>query len=354
MNLPNHFNGVGLHDTPGASTAAWGYNESIEHARLLRAHGVTLYKILSDGANKAERCRAYVDSGIVPIVRPYIDKPWGRGLPVTPADQLRPYIDNGVQLIELGNEWNIAAEWPDDRVPNAKGIATEVLNWWEVCLRRENEVPGLIALFPSNTPGGNVDHRLCYTRIIEEIVRRGLQSTIKHIAVHPRPHNNPPDTKWSATNTVTFDEWRWIRDQFEGAGINASYWATEHGYSVGDNQNAGYPRIDLGKWFEYNAELFLRLNHAHANAIEPELSGVMYWFEAGWGHYGAWAKDSLRDSIVPEMPAPSPLWGWMEQGYLNFVRYGDPANPPNEDIERAIQLLGGAVNKLVKARSFLA
>jgi GH25 family lysozyme M1 (1,4-beta-N-acetylmuramidase) len=330
MNLPAHFNGVGLHDTPGAGTAAWGYSESLTHAQLLRAHGVTLYKILSDGANKTERCRAYVNAGIVPIVRPYVDKPWGRDpqswLP--PADIIKPYVDVGVQFFELGNEWNIECEWAIPYPGAAATIARFVVEAWQVILQRQSEVPGSIMLFPSNTPGGNTDHRACFLAIKAELSARGLLSTVQHAAIHPRPHNNPPDTVWSPTNTVCFDEWRWIRDNFQPS---ATYWVTEHGYSVGDSQNANYPPIDLNLHTEYNWELLKRLNPAHPKAIEPGLGGVMYWFEAGWGHWGAWPKDALRDSVVPEMPAPSPLWERMgaQASELAFSRYGDTPPPPD-------------------------
>jgi GH25 family lysozyme M1 (1,4-beta-N-acetylmuramidase) len=182
-----------------------------------------------------------------------------------------------------------------------------------------------------------VDHRLCYTAIIAELQNRGLLDTVKHIAVHPRPFNNPPGVEWSPTNTVTFDEWRWIRDQFAAAGVGAFYWATEHGYSLGDAQNGNYPLIDLGRWTEYNWELFVRMNPAHDTPIEAQLAGVMYWFNAGWGHWGPWAKDALVDSPAPEMPAPSPLWIWMGETpeALEFSRYTDepPPPPPGERAE---------------------
>jgi hypothetical protein len=326
--IPDHFNGIGLHDTPSSVLANWGYAEATDHARILRQHGVTVYKILADNANKVDRCRAYVDHGIVPIVRPYIPEPWGSGLQMTPSDILRQYVDVGARVIELGNEFNIECEWKDGNIPGAAAIAQEVCNWWEKCLQRASEAPGMIPLFPSNTPGGNVDHRRCYQEIVAELVRRGLQSSVKHIAIHPRPHNNPPDTTWTPSNTCAFDEWRWIRDQFEAAGIYAYYWATEHGYSLGDDQNHDYPRIDLQKWTEYSAELLLRLNPAHAKAIEPELAGLMHWYEAGWGHWGSWAKDAIVDSPAPEMPAPSPLWTWMGETPLEFSRYGDTPPPP--------------------------
>ena len=260
------------------------------------------------------------------------DRPWGRGNYqwVTPTTQIAMFVGACVRLFELGwNEFNIAEEWSVP-IPGAEAIAAEVVNAWETGLDHCAAVPGAIPLFPSNTPGGNVAHRRCYAAIIAELQRRGLLSTMKHIAVHPRPFNNPSSTAWSSTNTVTFDEWRWIRDQFAAAGVDAFYWATEHGYSLGDAQNTNYPPIDLGSWTGYNWELFVRMNAEHPSAIQPELAGVMYWFNAGWGHWGPWGEDALVDSPAPEMPAPSPMWIQMGQSpqELAFSRYAEEPTPP--------------------------
>ena len=332
VRLPAQYNGIGFHDTPGCYAATFPYNDSLSHAQNLRAHGVTLYKLFVSGGNKVERARAYEDSGILPIVRDWVDHPWGRppGSWVMPADQIRMYADVGVQLFEIaGNEFNIACEWVNDNIPNdPAAIARATVDAFEVALNACAQVSGTYPLLSSATPGGNVGHRACYKAIVNELNARGLMGSVKHLAVHPRPHNNPPDAKWSATNTVTFDEWRWIRNQF---GAGRYFWATEHGYSVGDNQNHDYPPIDLTRHTEYNWELDLRMRRSHPKATEPELAGTSHWFEAGWGHLGAWAKDSLRDSNVPEMPAPSPLLIRMGQraGDLAFIRYTD-APPVNK------------------------
>jgi lysozyme len=337
VELPAGYNGVGLHDSPGSNAGPQSWDEAVAHAQELKAHGVTVYKLLTEnGSGDLHRARAYVEAGILPIVRWYVERPWGRGNYhwVTPGDQVRPYYEAGVRLIEPGwNEFNIACEWQGDRIPGAAQIAVEAVNAWEVGLGLQSQFPGLKVLFPSNTPGGNVDHRACYREIRAELDRRGLLASVEHVAVHPRPHNNPPDNVWTPTNTVTWDEWRWIRDTLAPS---AYYWSTEHGYSVGDDQNRDYPRIDLEKWLEYNWELFMRMNPGHPKATEGHMAGVMYWIEALWGHRVSWFKDSLRDAYVPEMPTPSPLWERMQAQVsdLAFLRYGDgepePPDPPGE------------------------
>jgi len=332
VKVPDHFNGIGAHDTAGSEVATLSYPEAKAHAKELRDHGITLFKLFG-GTTKVTRARAYVDSGITVAMRFWVFKPWGRPPTswVIPADQIKQFVDVGVQMFEMGwNEFNIADEWPDNKIPRDPAkIARAVVDAWEVGLGACAVVPGAVPLFPSNTPGGNVDHRLCYPAIVAELETRGLLDTVQHVGCHPRPHNNPPDTVWTATNTVTFDEWRWIRDQFH----NGCYlWATEHGYSLKDDQNHDYPQIDLSMWTEYNWNLFVRMNPKHAQAIEPQLAGVIYWVERGWGHWGAWGKDALVDSPVPEMPAPSPLWIRMgeRKDELAFSRCGEAVGQPVE------------------------
>lgn len=317
--VPEHYNGVGMHDTPGSETAVWDRAQGQTHAAILRAHGVTAYKLFGS-ATKAQRALGYHDGGVFTIVRFW---PGGAhwGLPpaewVTTQDQTVPFVDAGVQLLEMGwNEFNLQDEWVYP-IPGAEGIAKIVVDAWEVGLARCPA--GAYPLFPSNTPGGHVSHRICYDAIVQELGRRGLMSTVKHVAVHPRPFNNPPNVPWSLTNTVTFDEWRWIADHFPGAYL----WSTEHGYSLWDHQNILYPEINLGLWTDYNWDLFRWMDPEHDNAIAPRLAGSFYWFEAGYGHWGNWPEDAAVDSPHPEMPAPSPLWLKMgaEATSLAFTRY---------------------------------
>ena len=348
IEVPSHYNGVGLHDTPGAETATWDYSQSVSHAQELRAHGVTLYKLFGSGT-KGSRAQAYRDRGILILHRWWPGGAhWGR----PPADWLMPRADydhllsSGVSLFEPGwNEFNIAEEWATP-IPYASGIARAVVDAWEEAGTRYGSYEHL--LFPSNTPGGNVDHRVCYQAIAAEISNRGLAATVQHVAIHPRPLNNPPNITWSSTNTCTFDEWRWIRDRFRAVGVDAYYWATEHGYSIDYNENAEYPPMNLTSWTDYNWDLFTWMNPAHQQAIDRDLAGVTYWFNAGWGHWGFWARDALVDSPAPEMPAPSPLWVRMgnQSGALAFSRYEGVEPPPPPERARGLDVsqFSGTIN----------
>jgi hypothetical protein len=333
--IPAGYNGIGLHDTPGDTAAAWDYPEAQAHAKLLLEHGVTTYKLLAAGSSKLQRARAYVEAGIVPVVRFYEHQPWGRGhfAWVTPYDQMKPYYDVGVRLFETaGNETNIASEWADGRIPtDPAAIAREAVGAWAAALVPQSRLPGSAVLLSSMTPGGNVDHRACYREIVKEIARRGLQSECRHIAVHIRSHNVPPAFRLAdnPTMTISWDEHRWIVETFAAAGMRPYLWSTEFGPAPFDDPPSGFPRLPLDLWAEYAWDEFRRMDPAHPGAAHPQLAGVHHWFEAGWGHSGAWTKDSLRDSQDPRIPTPSPLWLRMarEASALHFQRYPEPAGP---------------------------
>ncbi|MFL7791379.1 MAG: hypothetical protein AB8I69_04505, partial [Anaerolineae bacterium] len=89
LEIPAHYNGVGLHDTPGSEIATWGYDQAVTHARELRAHGVTLYKLFGSGT-KGNRARAYRDNGIVVLHRWW---PGGAHWGKPPVEWLMPRAD---------------------------------------------------------------------------------------------------------------------------------------------------------------------------------------------------------------------------------------------------------------------
>lgn len=328
--LPQGYNGVGLHDSPGTGAGDWGPEEARAHARDLLAHGIRAYKLLTTGL-KLARAVAYHQYGILTAVRryngPYV---WGtdpRGW-VSPPEWFAPWIwEGGVQLFEEGNEWNIDCEHVGNHTPqDPQLIANLVVDMWEVFLERLARYPTAVPLFPSNTPGGNLDHRVCYGAICAELARRGLGSTVRHVAIHPRPFNNPPHATWTEQNSVTFDEWRWIRRCFAEYGMKPFFWATEHGYSLGDHQNANYPPIDRARHTDYNWELLMRMNPWHPAYIQRRLAGVFHWFQGCYGHCGDWGKDALVDSPDPLMGQPSELWQKLgnEAQYLDWGRYPWP------------------------------
>lgn len=348
VRIPKGYNGVGLHDTAGNTCGVMSRDEARVHARMLREHGVTAYKLLVADTNKVQRAAGYVDEGLLVAVRFYEHQPWGRppGAWVTPGDQIRPYHDVGVQLMELGgNEPNIQCEWADEKPPKTySDVARAMVEAWEVMLARAAEVPGIAPMWPAHTPssanGWWNDHRAGWTAARAMLLSRGLLESVRHVAIHPRPLNNPPDTPWSATNTCTWKEWQWFALNFAP---EAYYWATEHGYALGDSQNADWPRIDLPLWQLYNWELFTRMYPKHPLPHGPRMAGAFYWIHDPFGHH-LWRQDALTGSGgAGGMPDPSPLWVQMqEQAWaLRFERYPEGEEPPIEPPEPPAESTNG-------------
>lgn len=297
---PSPDTGLGLHDSSNiyASPAP---DQLREHARVLKSLGITWYKLLADNANKVERARIYREEGIMPIVRLYRAHPHPRYRPN--RDVVRAYVQAGAPYIEFGNEPNIGdIEWEEGRFTrNAADFAEMIVSQW---LTGAGDVAaaGGVPLFFAMTPGGSLDHRVATEAVLANLAQRGELDSIQAVAIHPRPHNNPPNEPWSATNTVTFNEYLWyVKTYTEALGRTPIFLVTEHGYSPTSSENANFPKVGLQRWAEYNKVLFERMNPAHPWAIHPRLWALCYWLET---EGGAWREDQLASLWVEADPKP--------------------------------------------------
>lgn len=296
---PSPDTGVGMHDSPGPYTVH-GPADAAAHARWLRERGIMWYKIGSDTLMKLARARAYREAGIEVVYR--FRPASGHSHPtfVPDTDHLRAVYEAGVNYVEGGNEPNIGAddqgEWeggyPADR---AARLATQWLRFAGQARR-----VGLIPLFYAMTPGGIWNHRQAYDEVLAILAATEggrMSFEMAAVAIHNRPHNNPPlpnDSAWQQGNSVTFDEYRWIKGAFERhLGWCPPLIATESGYSFGDNANSARPVIDWALHKEYNLALFERMNPAHAHHWPAELFALCHWFERGWGETAQWPADAV-------------------------------------------------------------
>lgn len=294
---PTPDTGVGMHDTPNPYR---GPDDPAAHARWLRERGIMWYKIGANDLAKLDRARIYREHGIEVVYR---FRP-GRGVShpnfVPDASHLRAVYEAGVNYVEGGNEPNIGAgnqgEWeedyPDDRA--------EILGRQWLRFASQAKRAGLIPLFYAMTPGGIWDHRRAYEEVLGFLATSdyGRESfEMAAVAIHNRPHNNPPipnDPGWQQGNTVTFDEYRWIKACFERhLGWCPPLIATESGYSYGDNKNPTLPTIDWELHERYNMALFDRMNPEDPNHWPAELFALCHWFERGWADAGVWPQDAV-------------------------------------------------------------
>lgn len=272
------------------------------HAKALRAAGISWYKVLEAGGNKVERCRIYLAHDIMPIVRLYKERPHPTYV-VFPGEVAR-YVAVGVRYFEMGNEPNISPdEWQIGKWPSAADLGRIIAEQWisaSSMVKREGGIPLVYAMTPEGTYSHAGGHRRITIDFLQHLRLKGALGTLERagVAIHPRPHNNPPDTPATGTNTVTFNEHQWFaRTYQELVGWIPPMFATEHGYSIGDAQNANYPRIDENLWTDYNQELFERMNPSHPKAIPPYMFTLCYWLETAGG---TWQNDELSRGWFPD------------------------------------------------------
>lgn len=321
--------GLGLHDHHDSGANPGNLRD---HARNLRRAGITWYKLLATQLNKLERAKIYIEEGIMPVVRLHVEKPHPHYTP-NPAE-VAAYVAIGVRYFEFGNEANLKDEW--ETWPGAAESGKRCARQWIDGARIVKQAGGIPLVFAC-TPGGHYDHRL-WTRDFLAEVRRldGSWASFDGaaVAIHPRPHNNPPSTPTTATNTVTWNEWQWYAATYKAAlGWQIPLLATEHGYSPGDAQNTNFPQIDDQKWAEYNKELFNRFNPAHSEAVAAYFLAVFYWLEA---HSGKWQNDPPFANGGREWIGDAPrqddrAWGkalWTIQPNWNRAGANVPPPPP--------------------------
>lgn len=322
---PRNDSGLGLHDSSNVGASP----SNIEaHAKALRAAGISYYKILEAGGNKVDRCRIYLEHDIVPIVRLYKHKPHPDYV-VFPGEVAR-YVAVGVRYFEMGNEPNISAdEWADGKWPAAADMGRIIAEQWisaSAMVKREGGIPLVYAMTPEGTYSHAGGHRRITIDFLQHLRLKGELDTLEGagVAIHNRPHNNPPDTPRSPTNTVTFNEYEWFAQTYqELVGWIPPMFATEHGYSIGDAQNTNFLRINQHLWTEYNQELFERMNPSHPKAIPPYLFALCYWLETAGG---TWANDQLADGWFPDGLR---LWGQrLASMRVNWNRTVTPAPQP--------------------------
>ncbi len=318
--------GYGFHDHHDSGSNP---GNLLDHARNLRRAGVSWYKLLATQLNKLERARVYQQNGIQCVVRLHVEKPHPRYLP-NPSE-VAAYVAVGARYFEFGNEPNLIDEW--ETWPGGAQSGVQCARQWiqgSAIIKAAGGIPVVFAC----TPGGHYDHRLWTRDFLAEVTRLGGLSSFDNavLGIHPRPHNNPPSTPTTATNTVTWNEWQWYATTYRNAlGWQIPMIATEHGYSPGDAQNTNFPQISTQLWAEYNKELFLRFNPAHPEALPPYFLAATYWLEA---HGGKWINDPPFANEGREWIGDAPrqddrAWGkalWTIQP--NWNRAGATVPPP--------------------------
>lgn len=332
--------GLGLHDSPNNSLSP---PDIVEHARHLRAHGVTWYKILADGTNKVGRVRTYTEHGIACIVRLYAHRPHFDWQP-DPA-HLRAYTDAGAVAFECGNEVNLHEEVKEgDWVDSAEVIGSRLAGQWIEFQRRVKEA-GSVPLVCAMTPGGNLNHRAVTNAFLEALDRDGRISTLRGagVAIHNRPHNKPPNAAINTGNPpddTTYNEYQWYRDAYDAYtrphGFELDLFATEWGYVPYGHQDSRFPAMNENLWVDYTREIVARFNPAHPRYVGKRFRCGCYWIETKQGG-SVWKADALFEHwLHPTDGNPTRLGQWLLGEGKDMITWNrlpgedpiEPAPPP--------------------------
>lgn len=301
--LPPKHTRCGLHDS---NSFADNPPDPAQHGRDLARYGITAYKLLAEatgeyGASKAARAKHYLNAGVMPIIRLYKSRPHPDFVPApemtsvyTKALGIPPYM-------EIGNEWNLSVERRRSVTP-----ATIAQQWLAAAdaVKQGGGIPLVYAL----SPGGDLyggDHREPYRLFLDEVLRVGGKGALDRcaVALHPRPHTFPPDTTPSSSATVTFREYEWYAGELERRfGWVPPLIFTEHGYSLGDGTDTGFPRIDESRWVSFNEYVFRRADPNSKDPLPAYVFFMCYWKEIG----GGWYNDNAFNGWLP---AGATAWG---------------------------------------------
>jgi len=196
---PEFDTGIGVHDD---ANCYWKPPDMYEYARWLREHGITWYLLFVGDENKADYCRALVDAGIMPIVRFW------------PAKMPRPNIDQGhvdaylaadAQWFVLGNEFNLDAEWTGERPQDGPEKCAD----WYARVASEIRAKGGWPLTPPPSLGGNVNHRIWFTRFLQRLVELGFDLEPGGVGLHCRSVGNPLEDG-PEDYDCSAREWEWF------------------------------------------------------------------------------------------------------------------------------------------------
>lgn len=348
---PPRDTGWGFHDSAG--TEARPQDQAGFARRLRQELGITWFKALVAGTNKADLVERLTREGIEVIVRLYTRRPHPHHV-VSPAD-VRAYVNAGAHYIEWGNEPNLREEW--DEASWDEGAQVDKV--CEQFLRNADAIRqgGGIPLLPAPTPGGHYPHRAWFRTTFEWLRLhnhlRDLEGAA--LAIHNRPVNHP--LSYIDDTGVFFLDYEWIDDLVcQYVGHSLPLLGTEGGYEPGWDQDANYPRIDLARHAEYNVEILRCFGPHGSRRWRDALFCVCMWIVDHFGHpdfaFAAWfnnpdlgganlpAVDKLREEWRVRPFVREFSWGVVQPDYPAATWRDSPnANPRPAGVRPSLVVL---------------
>lgn len=158
-----------------------------EWMRKLQALQIKWVKVLDDsGGSSIELCRALIDSGIMPVVRLFRERPNPDRMGGREVDAVRRLVQAGARYFESNNEPDLPAEWQNSHMPaNWLDIVVDNFIWDADLILKEGGLPALPPMGP-----GSKDN------VIGMVVQRGRKDIFERggwVAIHNYTLNHPLD-----------------------------------------------------------------------------------------------------------------------------------------------------------------
>ncbi|HOR00015.1 MAG TPA: peptidoglycan recognition family protein [Anaerolineae bacterium] len=326
---PQGDTGWGFHDS--ASTDARPA-DAAAYGRYLREElGMTWFKALVRGANKADLVEAFTRAGIECIVRLYAPRPhpWF----VADANDVRAYVNAGAHYFEWGNEPNLLDEWDE----GAWRQGAQPDRTAEQFLRNAEAIRagGGIPLLPGLAPGGHYAHRPFLRTMLEWLQLHSHVADLEGaaLAVHNRPFNRPLDHRDESGEHYL--DYEWIDDLVLAlVGERLPLLGTESGYEPGWRQDGAYPAVTLERHAIGNLEML----GGFRPPTVPPIGGMRWrdslfcqclWLVEPWGDPGRgfdsahWHWNRVYGGDLPAVAALRAGWklhpfarrfGWEQEG----------------------------------------
>lgn len=165
-----------------------------EWMRKLQTLQIKWVKVLDDsGGSSIELCRALIDSGIMPVVRLFRERPNPERMGGREVDAVRRLVQAGVRYFESNNEPDLPAEWQNNHMPaNWLDIVVDNFIWDADLILQEGGLPAL----PPMGPGSKEN-------VIGMVVQRDRKDIFERggwVAIHNYTLNHPLDYPGDAVN----------------------------------------------------------------------------------------------------------------------------------------------------------
>ncbi len=238
----------------------------------LQQLGATWVTVWAADENQVARIKPLIDAGIEVVLRtnPIGHKPHPDYGPT--RDQIARYVAAGVHYFVPGNEPNLTLE-------NSGAGPDALARQWMMASDNIKAAGGIPMLYPMS-PGGDQDERTVLVGMMEWLKAHDALDTLDGaaVAVQNRPLNKPLDVR----DDTSFLEYEWVDDlMVKYIGHSIPIIGTEAGYTIGDDRDKHFPKIDAQLHKDYNMAIIAGFRDAR---WRDSLFAQNFWILGEFGY----------------------------------------------------------------------